>query len=115
MYKHYIRVDDVGRIIHGFSDYYDTPQDGDILLRENNDKEFRLFGKNKNIPLSYQPIAAQRPLYLYKYKNGQPAERTPEELEADFPPLYHEPTDIDVLLELSADHEERLCMLELGV
>lgn len=114
-YKHYIRIDGESRIVDGFSDYYREPQEGDIQITENEDKEFRLLGTYKNISLFFKPIAAETPVYLYKYVDGQIKERTQEELDADYPQLFPEPTDIDTLLELSADHEERLCLLELGV
>ena len=52
----------------------------------------------------------------YKWDGTQAALRTEEELEADrkarpAPP----PTTEEVLLELAADHEARLCEIELGV
>ena len=52
----------------------------------------------------------------YRWDGTQAVERTEEELEADraarpAPP----PTTEEVLLELAADHEARLCEIELGV
>ena len=52
----------------------------------------------------------------YRWDGTQAALRTEEELEADraarpAPP----PTTEEVLLELAADHEARLCEIELGV
>ena len=52
----------------------------------------------------------------YKWDGTQAVKRTEEELEADraarpAPP----PTTEEVLLELAADHEARLCEIELGV
>ena len=52
----------------------------------------------------------------YCWDGEQAVERTEEELEADraarpAPP----PTTEEVLLELAADHEARLCEIELGV
>ena len=52
----------------------------------------------------------------YRWDGTQAVERTEEELEVDraarpAPP----PTTEEVLLELAADHEARLCEIELGV
>lgn len=52
----------------------------------------------------------------YRWDGSAAVERTEEELEADraarpAPP----PTTEEVLLELAADHEARLCEIELGV
>ena len=52
----------------------------------------------------------------YRWDGTRAVERTEEELEADraarpAPP----PTTEEVLLELAADHEARLCEIELGV
>ena len=115
MFRHYIVIDSKNRIIDGFSDYYRQPSAGAIQISENDDREFRLLGTYRNIPLFFRPISAETPVYIYKYVNGQIMERTAEELDADYPTLHPEPSDTDVLLELSADHEERLCLLELGV
>ena len=40
--KHYIRVDDDGRIIHGFSDAFEQPHDGDVCINEQGGYQFRL-------------------------------------------------------------------------
>ena len=52
----------------------------------------------------------------YRWDGTQAVERTQEEMEADraarpAPP----PTTAEALLELAADHEARLCEIELGV
>lgn len=52
----------------------------------------------------------------YRWDGTQAVERTEEEIEADrkarpAPP----PTTDEILLELAADHEARLCEIELGV
>lgn len=52
----------------------------------------------------------------YKLVNGQPQERTAEEMDADRPaPPEPEESTEDLTLELIADHEYRLCLLELGI
>ena len=39
-YKHYIRIDSQNRIIAAFSDAFLSPQDGDILYRESDERHF---------------------------------------------------------------------------
>lgn len=34
MYKHYIRLDSVGRVIKGFSDAFEQPEETDICINE---------------------------------------------------------------------------------
>lgn len=41
-YKHYIRIDSQNRIIAAFSDAFQSPQDGDILYRESDERHFHL-------------------------------------------------------------------------
>ena len=52
----------------------------------------------------------------YRWDGTQAVERTEEELEADRAALpTPPPTTEEILLELAADHEARLCEIELGV
>lgn len=52
----------------------------------------------------------------YRWDGTQAVERTEEELDADRAAMPEpEPSTEEVLLELAADHEERLCMMELGI
>ena len=63
-----------------------------------------------------KPLYTDGGILRYKWTGSEIVERTEEELEADrsarpAPP----PTTEEVLLELAADHEARLCEIELGV
>lgn len=62
------------------------------------------------------PIVTDGGAYRYKYVDGQCIERTAEEIAEDeqSESVHEEPTE-DLLLEMAADHEYRLCLLELGV
>ena len=61
-----------------------------------------------------QPIYTEDGIPRYKLEDGQAVERTEEEIEADRAALPEpEPTAEDVTLDMLADHEERLCMLEI--
>ena len=63
-----------------------------------------------------KPLYTDDGILRYKWTGSEIVERTEEEMEADraarpAPP----PTTEEVLLELAADHEARLCEIELGV
>ena len=63
-----------------------------------------------------KPIRDEYGVYCYKLADGQPIERTPEEMEADRPePPEPEESTEDLTLEMLVDHEYRLCMIELGI
>ena len=50
--KHYIRTDEDGQIIKGFSDAFEQPQEGDICINEQGGYQFRLMpGGEENPPL----------------------------------------------------------------
>lgn len=90
MSKHYISVDDEGRIIDGFSDFYREPQASDICIRENAGNEFELFGKDFNRRL-YFPVGEKK-IWQWKYVDGKIKFRSKEEQEVDYPPLPRTPS-----------------------
>ena len=50
--RHYIRMDDGNRIVYGFSDAFQQPQEGDICINAQGSYQFRLFpGGEENPPL----------------------------------------------------------------
>lgn len=62
-----------------------------------------------------KPLMTEDGIYQYKYVDDTIQERTAEEIEADRASRPQpEPTEEEITLELLADHEYRLCMLELG-
>ena len=71
--NHYIRTDLMGRIIHGFSTAFETPQPDDILLHEGG-YQFRLFPGGEVIQRSREEIADEiaalppPPVYTDPYK-----------------------------------------------
>ena len=110
--KHYIAVDEQNRIVNGFSDAFRQPTDTDICINEQGGYQFRLFHGGEENPALFEMAGIPR----YKWDGSAAVLRTEEELEADraarpAPP----PTTEEVLLELAADHEARLCEIELGV
>lgn len=61
------------------------------------------------------PIMDERGIYRYKLVDGKPVERTQEEMDADYIEPEQEANTEELLLEMAADHEYRLCLIELGV
>jgi hypothetical protein len=63
-----------------------------------------------------QPIMDERGVYRYKLVDVKPVERTAYEMDADYDARpAPEPTTEELLLETAADHEYRICLMELGV
>ena len=63
-----------------------------------------------------KPIADERGVWRYAMRDGRPVERAEQELEQDFAALpAAEETNEELLLEVAADHEYRLCLLEIGI
>lgn len=125
--KHYINVDAAGRITGGWSDGPHNAREvteEDILLNDQGGYQFRLI-------LDGEPTEENPPLYtmdgipLYKWDGEQVVERTEEEIEEDRAEIEakrkeEEQARIEnatetVLLEMAAEHEERICLLELGM
>lgn len=62
------------------------------------------------------PLYDDRGVYRYKLVDGEVRERTASEMDADYAARpAPEPTTEELLLETAADHEYRLCLMELGV
>lgn len=74
-YRHYVRADEQGRVIHGFSEAFEQPQEGDILLTDQGIRQFQEILKNgQGIP-------------LYKVVAGQMVAREKAEIDADIAAL----------------------------
>ena len=112
--KVYIKTDDQGRILRCEGEYTLPSDLTDWILIEEGQPCDRL-----NLAQShYFPggLYTMDGIPRYRWDGTQAVERTEEEMEADraarpAPP----PTTEEVLLELAADHEARLCEIELGV
>lgn len=125
---HYIRTDASGRITDGWSDGPHNgrePTEDDILLSDKGGYQFRLV-------LDGEPTEENPPLYdgmtmipLYKWDGERVLRRSEDEIEADRAAtreraeqakrerIANDPQTL--LLEMAADHEERICLMELGV
>ena len=110
----YIRTDEQGRIVRCEGEYTLPSDLTDWILIEEGSPCDRL-----NLAQSHYfegGLYTMDGIPRYRWDGTQVVERTVEELEADraarpAPP----PTTEEVLLELAADHEARLCEIELGV
>lgn len=80
--KHYITVDEQGRIVDGFSDAFRQPAELDICINEQGGYQFRLFPGGEENPFLFE----EHGVPLYKY-DGAVAERSAEEIEADIAAL----------------------------
>lgn len=99
--RHYISVDDRGRVVDGWSDgpLPDKPTEGAVCIDERGGYQFRLAPGGEENP----PLREARGIPLYKYAGGEIARRTPEEIEADYVPPAPVVDDRDVALaELAA-------------
>lgn len=80
--KHYISVDEHGRIVEGFSDAFHQPSDNDICINEQGSYQFRLFPGGEENPFLFE----EHGIPLYKY-DGSVADRSAEEIAADIAAL----------------------------
>lgn len=113
-YRHYIRTDEAGQIIAGFSDAFQQPAEGDICFNERGGYQFRLFQGEEENP----PLYNNNGIPMYKWYGEKIVKRTEKELAdqlAAMQPTTTAPSaqeDTDAML---IDHEYRLTLLELGV
>ena len=75
-HNHYIRLEG-NKVIKGFSDAFEEPQEGDILIAENAGRHFELDG------VVNPPLADEQGVALYKYEKGKAIKRTQAEIDAD--------------------------------
>lgn len=109
--KVYVQTDDQGRITR-CEGGYTTPLDltSWTLIDEGYGDKYNLCQSNYFSGGLYTEDGIPR----YKLEDGAAMERTEEEIQADRAALPEpEPTAEDVTLDMLADHEERLCMLEI--
>lgn len=64
--KHYIRTDIDSNIIHGFSDAFEQPRGGDILINERGGRHFRLSIDGEDNP----DLMGISCTFLYQYIGG---------------------------------------------
>lgn len=105
--KHYIRVEN-GIVIKGFSDAMEQPLDTDICINEHGS---RLFEINRRIN---PPLVNKDGTHVYRY-NTELRKATAEELAEELTLINKKANEVeDLILDLLAEQEYRLCLLELG-
>lgn len=79
--KHYITVDDGGRIVNGWSDgpFPDKDATGAICINDQGGYQFRLAPSGEENPV----LLDRHMVPLYKYVNGEIVERTAQEIATD--------------------------------
>lgn len=107
-----IRVDDDSFIIEINSDAFVSDTSGWIEIDSGTGDRYH-HAQNHYLP---RPLTDDRGIFQYKLCDGEIVERTAEEMDADYAARPKpEPTNEELLLEMAADHEYRICLMELGV
>lgn len=83
--RHYIAIDDLSRIVDGWSDgpLPDKSTEGAVLINEHGGYQFRLIidgVQTEENPVLYE----MRGIPLYKYEGGEIVRRTQDEIDADY-------------------------------
>ena len=103
MHNHYIRLEG-NKVIKGFSDAFEEPQEGDILIAENAGRHFEYDGQVN------PPLSDEDGIPAYKYAKNKMGKRTKAEIEADRKALpAPEPSEME---RLKGDVERLILALE---
>jgi hypothetical protein len=92
--RHYIAVDERGRITDGFSDAFRQPSETDICINKQGGYQFRLFPGGEENPALYYWDG----IPMYKWDGTAVLHRDAEEIEADraaLPAPEEVPSQID--------------------
>lgn len=107
-----VRVDDAGRVTDINSSAFVFDTDGWMEIDSGYGDRYH-HAQNHYLP---RPLTDDRGIFQYKLCDGEIVERTAEEMDADYAARPKpEPTNEELLLEMAADHEYRICLMELGV
>lgn len=111
-YKVFVRVDSEGRVVEINSSAFVQNTDGWVEIDIGLGDRYH-HAQNQYLP---RPLMDDRGIFQYKLCDGKIVERTQEEMDADYAVRpVPEPTNEELLLEMAADHEYRICLMELGV
>lgn len=108
-YKHYIRVDEDNRIIKGFSDAFEQPEEQDICINQEGSRHFELLGVIN--PSLFDSAGC----HLYKYTDEIITETTEEERAVEVEEKPRDKTPEELQAEYLLDLDYRLSKQELGV
>lgn len=112
--RHYVTLDDRGRIIAGFSDALRQPSESDICITAQGGYQFRLYPEGaENPPLFKMPER----IPLYKWEYGTVTKRTAEEIAADIAalPVPEETPDRVDMIEAQVTYTAMMTDTLLGV
>lgn len=106
--KHYIRVEN-GIVVKGFSDAFETPLETDICINQKGGRHFEIDG------VINPPLYDERMCHVYRY-DTELRKATEEELASEYESIkpVEEISEEDLILDLLADQEYRICLLELN-
>lgn len=110
-YVVYVKTDEQGRIIAVNSSAFLLDTDSWIEIDSGFGDRYHHAQGN----YFEKPIFDERGICRYRLVLGVSQERTKEDMDADYVPTVPEASTEDLLLEMAADHEYRLCLIELGV
>lgn len=101
-YSVYVKTDETGRIVAVNSDAFLSSLDGLVKIAEGyGDKYHHAQGNFFSLPLM-----DENGVFRYKLENGQPIERTEEEMAADVQELPPASDPIDLVAEIAALKEK---------
>ncbi|MBE5803780.1 MAG: hypothetical protein E7316_04635 [Clostridiales bacterium] len=108
----YIRADETNRITAINSGAFLPDTEGWTLIDQGYGDRYA-HAQGNYLPM---PLVDDRGVCRFKLVEGVVTERTAAEMDADFAALPPpEQTNEELLLEIAANHEYRLCMMELGL
>lgn len=110
-YGVYVKVDESGRIIAVNSSAFLEKTDGWTKIDEGCGDRFH-HAQSHYFPMT---IVDDRDIWRYKMEGGKAMERSQEDMDVDYVEPVQEQDTQELLLEMAADHEYRLCLMELGV
>lgn len=79
MAKHYIIIDEVGRVLRGFSEDFEQAEASAICVNEDGGRHFELNG------VVNPPMTDYNGVPFYKFDGDEVVDRTQEEIDADKP------------------------------
>ena len=111
-YKVYVKTDELNRITAINSSAFLSSLDGWVEIDSGVGCRYH-HAQGNYLP---NPIMDDRCIYRYTLEDGKPVERTQDEMDEDYAAIpVPEQTTEELLLEMAADHEYRICLMELGI
>ena len=111
-YTVYGRTDDAGRIVAINSSAHLSELDGWTELDRGVGLRYH-HAQGNYLP---GPLRDERGICRYRLAGGKPVECSAQEMDEEYASRpASEMTDVELLLAMAAEHEYRLCLMELGV